>query len=122
MHRKEKIFILTALLLAVIVASFFYLCSRDEKPSIVIIQFDGKEYQRASLQHDQTILIQNENNYNEIMIQNKQVSMKQASCPDQVCVHQGIIDHAPNMIICLPNRVSIEIQSIDQGAPDAVLQ
>lgn len=122
MQKKEKIFILAALFVAIIIAGFFYLYQKNTEQTTVVIQVDGQEYQRTSLQKNQTIIIQNGNHYNEIVIHNNQVFMKAANCPDQVCVHQGSISHSPNMIICLPNRVSIEIQSTDKGVVDAILK
>ncbi|MBO5088098.1 MAG: NusG domain II-containing protein [Lachnospiraceae bacterium] len=47
---------------------------------------------------------------NTIVIENGQVYMKNANCPDQVCVkHKSISKHG-EMIICLPNKVFVEIE------------
>ncbi len=48
---------------------------------------------------------------NTIVIENGQVYMKNANCPDQVCVKHKSISKNGEMIICLPNKVFVEIES-----------
>ena len=37
------------------------------------------------------------------------VKMESASCPDGLCVHQGAISDGLLPIVCLPNKVQIQI-------------
>ena len=46
---------------------------------------------------------------NRLHIEGGQVWVDEASCPDQVCVHTGKINSEGQAIICLPNRVVVEI-------------
>ncbi len=48
---------------------------------------------------------------NQIVIDEGQVYMEQADCRDQVCVKHKAISKNGEMIICLPNKVYIEVQS-----------
>lgn len=52
---------------------------------------------------------------NLILIEPGRISVKEASCPDQVCVHTGTIDSGLLPITCLPNKVLIRIE----GAPNS---
>ena len=63
-------------------------------------------FQLASSGKD-TQLVINETNVCEI--KNGTVSMTEADCPDQLCVHQREITSAGGTIVCLPNRVVLEI-------------
>ena len=38
------------------------------------------------------------------------VDMVEASCKNQICVHEGKISRSGQSIVCLPNRVSIVIE------------
>ena len=37
------------------------------------------------------------------------VYMKKATCPDKLCVHNGTIDKPGQSIVCLPNKLMVEI-------------
>ena len=47
--------------------------------------------------------------YNQIEVSHGQICMSQASCPDQICIHTGWIETDALPIVCLPNRIVIEI-------------
>lgn len=47
------------------------------------------------------------------------VRMEDSACPDKLCVRTGWISRAGDSIVCLPNRVVIEIRS-SEGGPDVV--
>lgn len=46
---------------------------------------------------------------NQLVIQDGQVWVAEASCPDGLCVHMGTISQRGQSIVCLPNQVVIEI-------------
>ena len=48
--------------------------------------------------------------------------MKEADCPDHLCMKQGEISHKGETIVCLPNRVVIEVESNQDSEFDAVAQ
>jgi hypothetical protein len=49
------------------------------------------------------------------------VRMVDSACPDKLCVKRGWISSPGQSIVCLPNRVVIEVVSGD-GGPDVVNQ
>ncbi len=57
------------------------------------------------LTEDRTIRV---DAHNTVRIQDGKVSMLEADCPDKRCVRQGASDMLP--IICLPNKVVVEIK------------
>ena len=44
-----------------------------------------------------------------IVIHNGQARFKKSPCPNQYCVHQGWLNHAGQVAICLPNQVSLQL-------------
>lgn len=66
------------------------------------------------------------NAYNVILVEQGQISMKEASCPDKLCVHMGKIHNASLPVTCLPNKVVIRIvpdtdNGNDTDTPDAIV-
>ena len=82
------------------------------------ITVDGEEYGVYSLEEDQVIHI---GDTNVCVIKDGYVTMTEADCPDHLCMKQKRISKKGGTIVCLPNRVVLEItgdESLD--APDVV--
>ena len=76
-----------------------------------IVTVDGELYGTYSLSADQTIeVIQDSGHTNHITIKDGTVSMAYSTCRNQVCVDAGAISETKDSIVCLPNKVMIEIQ------------
>lgn len=72
------------------------------------ISVDGETYGVYSLDEDREIAI---GDTNVCRIQDGRVRMIQADCPDQICVHTAEISRDGGSIVCLPNRIVLEIIS-----------
>ena len=46
---------------------------------------------------------------NTITVEKGRICVSKAGCPDQICVHQGYISDGTTPIVCLPNKLIIEI-------------
>ena len=57
--------------------------------------------------------------WNSIVAEPGRIRVLEATCPDQVCVNQGWISDSSLPIVCLPNKVIIEIVG-GEGELDAV--
>ena len=83
----------------------------------VIITVDGKEYARVPLSSPQTVTVSQTNgSVNVVEVSSRGAVMASSTCDNQLCVHMGEVtvdnwEFRPNQqfIICLPNRVSIEL-------------
>ena len=90
--------------------------SQVEAP-YVIITVDGREYTRQSLSQPSTLVIRQEGGQENIVsVTENGAEMLRSTCDNQLCVHMGRVgpdnwEWRPNgaYIICLPNRVSIEL-------------
>ena len=90
----------------------FCAASFDSASSCLISQ-DGKEVQRIAMdtvKNPHIIEITGEDGaWNRVWISEDSVKMESASCPDGLCVHQGAISDGLLPIVCLPNKVQIQI-------------
>lgn len=78
----------------------------------VLISVNGEDYEKLELnkENDEVIRIENGNYVNEICINGREVYMKETNCPDRVCSRQGKISKVGESIVCLPNKLFIEIK------------
>ena len=58
---------------------------------------------------------------NLVEVEQGRIRVKEADCPDQVCVRQSWIADSATPVVCLPNGLVIEITGTEDG-PDAVVQ
>ncbi|MCD7715129.1 MAG: NusG domain II-containing protein [Lachnospiraceae bacterium] len=76
----------------------------------VVVQVNGEVYGTYSLDTDQTVYI---NDTNVLVISGGKVFMSEADCPDSLCIRQGAISVSGTMIVCLPNRVVVQVVNGD---------
>ena len=83
----------------------------------VIISVNGEEYESLELKENLNKIIKIEEGLgvNEICINKGQVYMNHSNCTDKVCMRQGKISKIGESIVCLPNRVFIEIKGDEEG-------
>ena len=123
MKKKDLILICSMLVLAAAFwlvprAVVFFGNSKEQKLRITV---SGEEYGTYSLEEDQVIKV---GDTNVCEIKDKKVSMISADCPDQLCIHQRPIQLQGETIVCLPNKVVLEImgtKQTDQEALDGVV-
>lgn len=82
----------------------------------VKISTDGQAYGIYPLNEDCEIDVTEDGHTNHITIKDGQVSMSYSTCRNQVCVNTGAISETKDAIVCLPNRVVVEIISLDSGS------
>lgn len=71
----------------------------------VIVKQDNKIIYNESLYTDKTV----DTGTNTVVIKNGAVYMESASCKNQICVATGKISKKGETIVCLPNKVVVEI-------------
>ena len=91
--------------------------------SYACVYVDSEPRGEYPLYEDREIVIEGYNgSRNVLVIEDGRAYMKEASCPDRLCMHQGRIDKSGQTIVCLPNRVVIEIKNGEGGGYDAITQ
>lgn len=114
-RKKDLIFIFSILIFAV----FLLLIQRvygnaQDEADLVKITVNQKLYGTYDLNKNQTITIQNDLGINTIQIQNKDVWMEEADCPDGYCKEQGHISKNKQTIVCLPHKLVVEISDVSE--------
>lgn len=104
MKKTEKRFIIGLLVFTLLLWGAMALL-RPGNYGSVRIEINGHEAGTYSLQEDQIISI---GDTNTCEIRDGKVFMIHAECPDQLCIRQGAIDASGGMIVCLPNKITIE--------------
>ncbi len=125
LKKRYDLLLLGALVLVGLALTAFVLLSRMNGTSdglTVTIRQDNEVVATLPLDEDATYAVQREdgNTTNPVVIEGGSVHMEEADCPDQLCVKQGKIRYAGDSLICLPNRVVVEISGEDEQALDAV--
>lgn len=115
--RKNDIKLAVLILFIAVVGLFLYISFGKQSAGTVIVTIDGKIYGTYTLDKDQEVPI-NESNY--LVIENGQADMITANCPDQVCVNHKAISKNRETIVCLPNKVIVEVAGGSESNIDAV--
>lgn len=55
---------------------------------------------------------------NEIEVRPHSIGIISADCPDKLCVHQGFIESPGLPIVCLPNKLVIQLRETDAPSAD----
>lgn len=111
------------LLLGIVLGAAAVICALryfagDLNPGYVTVEVDGTVTGTYDLAENQKIEINGGTNTMEI--QDGKVRMADADCPDKLCMHQKAISQSGESIICLPNKVVLQIVSRDKAELDAV--
>ncbi len=119
MNKKNYLVIGGILLIAAVMLALTLLnrpmTAVDE--DMVIISVDGKEYARVPLSKPQTVTVaQKDGSVNVVEVSDHGAVMLSSTCDNQLCVEMGEVtvdnwETRPNQqfIICLPNRVGVEL-------------
>ena len=107
-NKIEKV--LWIIILGVAVALFLFLKFSANDGEQVIVKVDKKEIARYDLNTDREVVIDGKDGgKNTLVIKDGKAYINDATCPDKLCEHQGKIHMVGQSLICLPNRVVIEI-------------
>lgn len=109
LHRRDLLLIASILIIAVILWMGNLLL---QKPAVSVrVTVDGTVVREFDLDKDQEYdIFGHGQGMNHLVIRNGAAWIDGASCPDQVCVKQGRIRQDGQVIVCMPNRVMIQIQ------------
>lgn len=118
--KGDIIISLSLLLLSIVMA--FGISNNSPKTSgkIVRIEHNSELYGEFSLNEDKVIEIDDGVHYNKVVIKDGEAYMEEANCRDQICTQMPPISINGETIICLPNRVFLEVIDTDQSNDDGI--
>ncbi len=114
--KKNDVKLLFGILILALVMFLGFRVFRKDAGEIVIT-VDGENYGTYSLLEEQEIPI-GDTNY--LIIKDGKADMIEATCPDHICVDQREISRTGETIVCLPNKVIVEVKSAESAELDAV--
>ena len=116
MRRNDGI--LLGIILGMVVAFvLLYAILALKETNAVIVTVDGEIYGEYSLDENQEIKI---NNTNVLIVQDGFAYVKEATCSEQICVNHKKISKNKEVIVCLPNKVMIEVTDDKPNTIDAI--
>lgn len=118
MKKNDWILFVFIILLSIALGGIFFCLKIGKTGNTVQITIDGTLYKTVPLYKNREILISGENGAeNLLIIEDGQIYMKEANCPNHHCIKQG----KTNPIVCLPNKVIVEIiETKEQSALDGI--
>ncbi len=116
MKRADFIVYLT---IGIAVCLLLFAAPNNHKGTVVSVVTPDQTYQYL-LNDDRTVTIPSKGYTLTVCIQNGQVSVTEADCPDLVCLHTMPISENQSMILCVPAQVKICILE-EGGTLDGIL-
>jgi len=103
---------IVAVILLICAAALLFMSNR-ESGQWAVVHVDTVETARYDLSIDGVYELNGGTNV--LVIENRQAYVSEADCPDKLCVNQGRIRGSGQMIVCLPNRVTVTIEGVSSG-------
>jgi hypothetical protein len=97
--------LLFVLLIAASISGIFISREAMSQSSDVIVEIDGKPVYMLPLTVDKTISVKGLQWDTVIEVKDRKVRIREAHCPNQICVKEGWI--SKGVIVCLPNRIVV---------------
>jgi hypothetical protein len=109
MKKKDILFIIIVAALIAAAFGIFQMVLPSQGREIVIEE-GGELVGVFSLEEDQVIEVQGPLGISTVVIENGEAYMLDSPCPNKVCIKMGRISDPGDSIICIPNRVHIQVR------------
>ena len=113
--KKRKIrndIILVAVIMVIAAAGLLFFGMNKEAGSFVAVNVNGKQTAIYSLAENTEITVttgENNEHINVLIIKEGKAYVREANCPDGICVETRAAQYAGETIVCLPHKVVFEI-------------
>ena len=121
---SKQVKIVLGVLLVVVAVCCAALLLPKEDGTIARITLDAavvSEIDLSTADGSSSFTVTGEVGSNTILAEKGRIRVTQADCPDQVCVNQGWISDSSLPIVCLPNKLVIEIVG-GEGELDVIVK
>lgn len=120
----DALVVLAVVLLAAVCAATAWGRSGGAEELTAVVSIDGREVERVTLDGAAGERVYSGNGYTlAVEFEAEGVTVREADCPTQDCVHTGTITRSGQSIVCLPGRIIIQLVGglADANAPDVVI-
>ena len=109
-RKQDVILIISLLLIGIIILVIWRFVYSTEGKFVTVEQRD-ELIGTYPLEEDKEIEVEYKDQVvNKIIIKDGYCYMDEAQCPDHLCIKQGKIDKVGQTIVCLPNKLVVEIK------------
>ncbi|MBE5829091.1 MAG: NusG domain II-containing protein [Butyrivibrio sp.] len=120
---KKNDIVLIAVILAATIACLLgmriWQKNNTKVDATAVVTIDGNVYGEYSLSEDLEEKIEfSDGSFNVLTIKEGYAQVSEASCPDQICVHHNHIRYQGETIVCLPNKLVVEIHGGEDNGID----
>lgn len=115
------VLLIICICLAIIISMFVLKRPIGKGDSVLILQ-DGKPVYNLSLSESRSINVKGPVGITRICIEKGQVWIADAPCPHKMCQRTGKISRAGSVIICVPNKILVEVKGDSKQDLDGVTQ
>lgn len=121
-ERKRNDLILVAILIIIpaIIFTADYFNRINQPAGSVVISIAGVLYTEVPLDENIEIRVESNLGVNLIKIEDGSVRIIEATCPDRLCISHSPIQQTGEQIVCLPNKVVVEIKRKDDRDIDSL--
>lgn len=121
--RKNDVILIAVILLAALAAfvGIQIYQQMNTKEAVAVVKVGETEYGRFPLNQDITERIElQDGSYNVLEIRDGKADITEASCPDKICVEHRAVSKRNQSIVCLPNKVVVEIENGEESDVDSM--
>lgn len=125
MKKNDVLLLVVYVILTVAMSAYVIQDKINASADQIQVYSDGEVIKTIPWPGDnQTFEVSNQLGHITVKIENGVVSVVDADCRDQICVHTKPIDTGGEMIVCLPNKMYVEIKkkAKDDSQLDALSQ
>lgn len=110
--KKADICLVVAILVVALLCFVFMKVFSSGTGDTVVITIDKEVYKEVSLDENQTIVIEvdGKDGSNTLEVKDGYAKMIDSNCPDHLCEEQHKISKEGETIVCLPNKVVVEVK------------
>jgi len=108
---NKKLVTVFICIFAIFLLATAYLNSIQPKKLVAVITVNGKTVKKVDLSKDDMFDIKTEFGTNTVVVENEKIYVKDATCPDGVCIRHGALRNKYDSIVCLPNKLVIEYEN-----------
>ncbi len=117
---KQKRLALSILVFVILLCALgFWLFNKNANASLtnagnlnVVVEIKGQQVYSVPLSENDELVASSDLGENIIQIRDGSVCVKEADCPNQICVHTVPITAPGQSIICLPHRMVVSIVDV----------
>ena len=94
---------------------FWIVSSNNTKSKYAVVAHDGNEILKIDLSIDNTYKLHDlpDGGHLEykmiVIVENGKIKVKESECPNHDCIQKGFIQNIGDVIVCLPNKVTIKV-------------